>query len=511
MENLTIYFKSIFLTAICLVFLSCSNTGKDKLPDPKIQAGIAMVTGQVIDYHKKKGEEIPTISLYVTNPVTAESITLETLLKDDGSFHFEVLVECDKTLGAINSSYFNRNAIFFGMVPGEVTSIEIAFDKTGKIKPEITSSFELTSDVTQNYSQIFVNFLDANEHEPFYKLTPEEFSLLAMDKLMPKRLKTAINDTVLSKKGLNLVINECKLKFLSGCLLTYSDYISLNYRNFKAKGDPEDFTPQKPKRSYYALLKSFNLNDPQYLYNFSYIEVLKSILTNETLNIPAIKDTPVNEWLKEVKTIMADLIGSNTGLVYDMLAANAYALQFNTELKPLSDKQVANIKSYFKNEEFTKILLRRNEEIIKLAKGKESFETVVNKTPAVSKETLMKTIISKYKGKAVLVDFWATWCGPCMNAMKQSAKIKYELRGKDVVFVYLTDVSSPMKLWEMNIKAIGGEQYYLTSDEMKYLQKSFDFTGIPTYLFFNKKGVLKNKVTGYPGTIKMQKMIEELL
>jgi len=511
MKNLTIFFKPIFLAAICIMFLSCIHNGKDKLPDPKIQAGIAKVTGQVINYHLKKGEEIPTITLYLTNPVTAEAVTFETLLKDDGSFSFEVPVQCNINLGAINSPYFNRNAIFIGLIPGEVTKVEIAFDKTGQIKSKIASSFEFSSDVTQNYSQIFGNFLDANEHEPYYKLTPDAFSHLAIDKLMVNRLKTAISDTVLSKKGLSLITNECKLKFLSGCLLTYSDYISLNYHNFKAKGDPEDFTPQKPQRSFYALLKSFNLNDPQYLYTMSYFEVLTKILKNETLNIPAIKDTPVNDWLKEVKTTMADLIGSDTGLFYDMLTANAYALQFNTELKPLSDKQIANIKGYFKNEEFTKILLKRNEEIIKLAKGKDYFKTVINKTPAVSKEALMKTIISKYKGKAVLVDFWATWCGPCMNAMKQSAKIKYEMQGKDVVFVYLTDVSSPVKLWEMNIKAIGGEQYYLTSDEMKYLQKSFDFTGIPTYLFYDKKGVMKNKITGYPGTLKMQKMIEGLL
>jgi len=511
MKNLTTYFKPIFLAAICLVFLSCSHAGKDKLPDPKIQAGIAKVTGQVINYHLKKGEEIPTITLSLSNPVTAEAVTFETLLKDDGSFSFEVPVQCNITLVAINSPYFNRNAIFLGLVPGEVTKVEIAFDKTGKIKSKIASSFELTSDVTQNYSQIFGNFLDANEHEPFYKLTPEEFSHLAIDKLMVNRLKTAIADTILSKKGLNFVTNECKLKFLSGCLLTYTDYISLNYHNFKAKGDPDDFTPQKPQRSFYAILKSFNLNDPQYLYTMSYFEVLTRILSNETLNIPRIKDMPVNDWLKEVKVIMADLIGSDTGLFYDMLAANAYAMQFNTELKPLSDKQIANIKSYFKNEEFTKILLKKNEEIIKLAKEKELFKTVVNKTPAVPKEALMKAIISKYKGKAVLVDFWATWCQPCMRAMKESAKVKSEMHGKDVVFVCITDVSSPKKLWEENIQMIGGEQYYLTSDEMHYLQKSFDFTGIPTYLFFDKKGEMKNKITGYPGSLKMQKMIEELL
>ena len=40
---------------------------------------------------------------------------------------------------------------------------------------------------------------------------------------------------------------------------------------------------------------------------------------------------------------------------------------------------------------------------------------------------------------------------------------------------------------------------------------SFGLEGIPSYLFYDTKGVLKNKVTAYPGTEKMQKMIKELL
>jgi len=487
------------------------HSKKERLPDPKIQAGIAKVDVKVTNFHPKNGEINPTRILYVPNPVTAEMGQFKMQLSEDGSFHFEVPVECTTTIGIIGSDIFNNDVFCVGLIPDEVTKLEISYDVTGKIKAILDSSLGLTSNDIINYGKMFGKFLDAYDTTRLYNMTPKDFSHFAIEKLLVKRLKRSINDSILSENGKNYIANECKLEYLILYLLDYRNYISLNYRNFKPKGAPDNFTPQEPNLSYYAFLKDFNLSDPQNLYNYSYYEVLQTLLSNKTLNIPAIKDMPVGEWLKGVKTTMAGLIGSDTGLFYEMLAANAYARQFNDELRPLSDKQKENIRSYFKNEEFTKILLSRNEAVIKLEEEKNYFKTVINTTPAVPKEALMDAIISKYKGKAILVDFWATWCGPCMNAMKEIREVKNKMHGKDIAFVYITNVSSPQKLWEENIKIIGGEHYYLTKDEWKYIMNSFGFEGIPSYLFYDTKGVMKNKVTAYPGTEKMQKMIEKLI
>ena len=215
--------------------------------------------------------------------------------------------------------------------------------------------------------------------------------------------------------------------------------------------------------------------------------------------------------MNEVKATLSELLGFDKGLFYDMLAANSYARQFYPELKPLSDKQIENIKCYFsgKKGEFAKILLRKNDEIIRLAAKKEPL--VVNETPVVSKEKLMDAIVSKYKGKVMVVDFWATWCGPCLEAMKKYIEVKSELQGKNVVFVYITGTSSPKKRWKEQINAIGGEHYYLSADEKDYLMEKFDFEGIPSYVIFDAKGKLCHKFTGYPGNEAMQKMIENLL
>ena len=44
-----------------------------------------------------------------------------------------------------------------------------------------------------------------------------------------------------------------------------------------------------------------------------------------------------------------------------------------------------------------------------------------------------------FQGKAVVLDFWATWCGPCIAAIPHWNQLATQFRGKPVVFVSVTD------------------------------------------------------------------------
>ena len=505
------FFRFIVSIFFCLMLFSCSQTDKSRFPDPEIKAGVAKVSGKVINYHW--GNVPPVITLHVSCPVIADVIKLETRLDSYGGFCFEEIpIDCN-TVGFINSDILNGITVGVGLISGEETQVEIVYDESNNIKVYHTKSSLLSTSDSTLYSYEFVNKFFTSAGGSFgkcYDISPEAFSLHAM-KIIKKRLAYALDNSHLSKRAANHISNNFKLYYMMEILLNYSDYMSLNYRNFKTEEEPHDFTPKETDKSYYSLLKDFDLNNPQHLYSEYYPQVLETILRNETLNIPSISEIPIDKWLNEVKSIMTELVGFDEGLFYDLLATNSYARQFNNELKPLSDKQKENIKNYFKGKkgEFAQILLRKNDEIIKLAAQKNPL--VVNKTPSVSKEKLMDAIISKYRGKVVVVDFWATWCSPCLNAMEKYREVKSELKGKNAVFVYITNSSSPEKLWNEKIKGIGGEHYYLNAEEWEYLMDSFDFDGIPSYIIFDAKGELIHKFTGYPGNKEMQKMIEELL
>ena len=503
------FFREILITGICIMLFCTCNRHNEWLPEPKIKAGIAKISGKIILSSSGKDTEIPFVELRFPNPVTAGTARFETMVNPDGSFVFEVPVECS-VIGSIIPYY-----VGVCLMPDEETKIEIFTAEGDDLKINMESRFGLTSEDMLNLTdrKMWKTFYQWGKTTltKLYTMKPEDFVQIRIEE-MERRIKDAMAHLTLSKRVERHILNECRTIFLDAALLDYKECILSDYRRKKGAEEPDEFIPQDPGKSYYTFLNYFNLNDPHYLYTGHYHIVLQTILSLEALGIPAIGDTPINEWLKVVKNTMAPLIGSDTGLFYEMLAANAYARQFNTQQKPLSEKQQENITSYFKNRNITQILLTKNKEIVKLYKENQAYFSLnINETPTVPKEALMNTIVSKHKGKVVFVDFWATWCAPCIEAMEEFRAVKSELKGRDIVYLYIASPSSPQKLWREKIETIRGEHYYLTWEEWEYLMEGFDFEAIPSYLLFDTTGKLKLQRTAYPGNREMKAKIEELL
>ena len=102
-------------------------------------------------------------------------------------------------------------------------------------------------------------------------------------------------------------------------------------------------------------------------------------------------------------------------------------------------------------------------------------------------EVTFQSILEKYKGKTIVLECWASWCGDCVKAMP---KIK-ELQAKnpDVVYVFLSCDKTSDK-WKEGIEKheLKGE-HFLIKDGMKgSFGKSIDLDWIPRYIIVNKKG-----------------------
>ena len=129
----------------------------------------------------------------------------------------------------------------------------------------------------------------------------------------------------------------------------------------------------------------------------------------------------------------------------------------------------------------------------------------------VAPEDILPAILSKYKGKAVLIDVWATWCGPCRMGHKLMAPLKEELKGRDIEFVYITSPSSPYEDWKNMIGDIPGNHYYLTKEQYNHLLDLYHSNGIPTYAIYDANGKQTYTEIGFPGVETIKEEIEKAL
>ena len=192
---------------------------------------------------------------------------------------------------------------------------------------------------------------------------------------------------------------------------------------------------------------------------------------------------------------------------------------YNADLRALSfimstDREIL-IKSTLngmENEDCKNVYHEYQAEQQRIAKELASQESVfIKKFDDVAPENILQTILDRYKGKVVLIDIWATWCGPCKAGHQMMAPWKQELKGKNIQFIYITSSTSPLATWQEMIKNIDGDHYYLTREQYNYVLQHYESEGIPTYAIYDAQGQQTFKTIGFAGLDPIKDAVEKVL
>ena len=118
--------------------------------------------------------------------------------------------------------------------------------------------------------------------------------------------------------------------------------------------------------------------------------------------------------------------------------------------------------------------------------------------------------LSNYRGQVVVMEFWATWCGPCRSSLPslEVMSTRYRDRGVTVLLINQQESAKDIRRWT--------KQRYTASillDERGDAAMKYEVQGIPQLFVINQQGQIVYHHGGYGGGLErnLALILEELL
>ena len=444
---------------------------------PQLKEGSATIKGRLMGYVPDMGWEV-LISTF--DPITGMEERFKTPVLEDGSFDLQVNMITTMQAyfhipvysGHILLSPDKETTVYFDLQQRSCQKAQHRVDKCQESKYVYFggANAEINNQINDlNILQVISDlFYSEQVYRDISGMTAAKYKSYILYKM--NRGIRELQKKGMTKKTFEFAMINMRLKasymLLSANSILASAYASTT--NIKEDGVAGYKSPELDD-NYFSFLKELDINHQMNLYCSDFLFLINTI----------------SYVVGEEK--MKETIESSDGIFYDLMKTQQLGINLKQD-KPITEKEFSDFPKMENRFYYDHLKEKNNRLLAKIEAEKNRKGFNLNEVYKDESEILFSELLKPYAGNVILVDFWATWCMPCLFAIQQFESTKKELMEKGVVFVYLTNETSMLNTWNDMTLTISGEHIRLKDKQYNPLANKFGVEAIPAYIILNKKG-----------------------
>ncbi len=443
---------SIFFFAAIMAIASCSRQEHDS----------SRITGSV----ENPGDSVVEI-FYYTDYVTNSTRSAEAELDANNSFEAEIPMG----EAAFVHMRIPRRTITLYLEPG--ADVNIVFDaQDSEKKPELTGHKAGESSFLLSYNQdVESKFGQMSMLNRARELNPVEFASFVRDAYEEKMayLREYPRYTDLDAGFVSLMETNMKYEKFNHLM---------EYPYIRRQLDPAGEIPELPG-SYFDFLDDDELFSDEKTSSRAYVNFVSTYLHHHLEQSAPEYDTDEDYMRIRYETALELFAGETLDIA--LAGALVSMLNFGDYQQAVAfyDRFVEDATT----EKYREIVGEVYENVSSLAPGMPAPGFTLT---GIDGEQVS---LEDFRGKVVYLDFWASWCGPCMQQVPYAKELKKRMEAyDDLVFLYIS-VDTDEEAWRRTVREQEIEGVHLNVPGFRHeVPQSYNLQGVPTFYLIGRDG-----------------------